>query len=187
MFLIVGLGNPGIQYDNTRHNVGFMAVDEISSRHNLIFNAKSKYKADIATGSIKHHNVILCKPMTYMNLSGESVQQIAKFYKIDPANIIVMHDEIDLSIAKIKHKIGGGHAGHNGLRSIESCVGNKNFQRIRIGVGRPRDPRFEVSDYVLGKFNTLEINAISPKLQSIAEHIELLLENQLEEFKKLIS
>lgn len=186
MFLIVGLGNPGIQYENTRHNVGFMAVDEISHRHNLIFSSKSKYKAEVASGRLDRHDVVLCKPMTFMNLSGESVQKIAQFYKIPSENIIVLHDEIDLAVAKIKYKLGGGHAGHNGLRSIESCIGTRNFHRIRIGVGRPLDDRFEVADYVLGKFTTSDMQLIDPKLQDISRSISHILNGSIEEFKKNI-
>lgn len=187
MFLIVGLGNPGNRYDNTRHNVGFMAVDKISANHDFSFIEKSKFKAMIASGKIHSHNVILCKPLTYMNLSGYSVQQLANFHKIDVTNIIVLHDEIDLDPAKIKYKLGGGHAGHNGLKSIEACLGDRNFHRIRIGVGRPEDNRFEISDYVLGKFTKSEQQNLEPKLQTISENIHYLIEKKHEDFKRLIS
>lgn len=184
MFLIVGLGNPGIQYSSTRHNVGFMAVDELSYRHNFILKEKSKYKAEVATGVIQQHNVVLCKPLTYMNLSGQSVLGLAKFYKIKVANIIVIHDEIDLEVAKVKYKFGGGHAGHNGLRSIESCLGDRGFHRIRLGVGRPEDSRFDIADYVLSKFTSSQQQQIDEKIQKITQEIHCLLDDEIDEFKK---
>ena len=182
MFLIVGLGNPGISYTKNRHNVGFMAVDSISNCHNFLFTEKSKFKADIATGRLLGHKVILCKPLTYMNLSGESVQQIAHFYKIIPRNIIVIHDEIDIEFAKIKHKIGGGHAGHNGLRSLDKCLPNKEYQRIRIGIGRPEQDQMQVADYVLSDFTNDEMTAINQITNNISKNIIYLLEDKFDEF-----
>lgn len=182
MFLIVGLGNPGRQYEDTRHNVGFMVVNAIASMYNLTLSGKPKYKAEIAEGEIAGHKVILCKPQTFMNLSGESVACVATFYKVPPENIIVIHDEIEINNAVIRHKVGGGHAGHNGLKSLESSLGTRNFQRIRLGVGRPDDSRYDISDYVLGRFTNDQFAGIASCIRAIAEHFPLLLTGKREEF-----
>lgn len=175
IFLIIGLGNPGKNYETTRHNIGFMAIDYIADRHDLNLSNKSKFKADMAQGEISIQNsssksssakVILCKPMTFMNLSGQSVAQIASYYKIPMSNIIVIHDEIDVDFAKVKTKIGGGSAGHNGIKSIDKELGNKNYHRIRLGVGRPENKNFEISDYVLSSFSASEWDDIEGILKS---------------------
>lgn len=172
MLLIIGLGNPGKQYDKTRHNVGFMAVDVISDRHNFSsFSEKAKLKSQIATGEIGGSKVVLCKPLTYMNLSGEAAQLVSHFYKILPENIIVIHDDIDLDFAVIRRKKGGGHAGHNGLRSIDQCLATKEYHRIRIGVGKPSIPNISVSDYVLSNFTDQEFNTLLLLLQKISDEV----------------
>lgn len=183
MFLIIGLGNPGRQYIKTRHNVGFMASDVISSRYNMPFSEKAKFKAEIAEGQIAGTKVILCKPQTYMNLSGQAVQPLASFHKIPPENIIVLHDEIDLEFARIKYKFDGGNAGHNGLKSLDQYLSTKAYHRIRIGVGRPENPHISVADYVLQNFASSELSEIEFKLHAIAIDIQLIITNRLEEFK----
>ena len=132
MFLVVGLGNPGEEYRNTRHNIGFMAADEIVSRYH--FSAfKNKFDGLVAEGQIAGEKVLLLKPQTFMNLSGKSVVQCAFFYKILPENIIVIHDDIDLNLGHMKAKIGGGAGGHNGLKSIISALGSEGFPRVKVG------------------------------------------------------
>ncbi|PCJ29360.1 MAG: aminoacyl-tRNA hydrolase [Rickettsiales bacterium] len=186
MLLIVGLGNLGTKYQNTRHNVGFMAVDLISDRYNLDWSTKSKFDADIASGECELGKIILCKPNTYMNLSGISVQKIKSFYNIPISDIIVIHDDIDVLLEKTKYKLGGGAGGHNGLKSIDSAIG-KDYHRIRVGIGRPENPNHDVSDYVLGKFGAREEISIMQQLTKLEESIKLLADKDTDKFKAAIS
>ena len=182
MFLIVGLGNPGLEYELTRHNIGFIAADMLSDRYNFTWSNKSKFFADVAMGETEFGKIILCKPQTFMNLSGKSVQAICSFYKILPENVIVIHDDIDISINQIKHKIAGGHGGHNGLKSIDQHI-SPNYHRIRIGVGRPDNANHEVSNYVLGKFVKEELEVQEVKIKGFMQAIDLLLSKDIEKFK----
>lgn len=167
MILLVGLGNPDKKYENTRHNFGFLAIDEIIREYNLE-GPKNKYQADIYTGNIAGEKVIAIKPLTYMNRSGISVKDLKTFYKIPLEDIIIFHDDLDLAFGKIKAKVGGGAGGHNGLKSIDSMVG-KNYHRIRLGIGRPQNQEHEVSDYVLGKFSKDEKNQVDTINETIAK------------------
>lgn len=185
MFLIVGLGNPGDNYEKTRHNAGFMAVDFISSRHNFSWTHKSKFNADIATGIIRDYKIVLCKPITFMNLSGNAVLPLMSYYKILRNNIIVIHDDIDLELGELKCKIGGSSAGHNGLKSIDGVIG-PDYCRIRIGVGKPERDRVNTADYVLGRFSNEELLFLQQKYEIISQNIELLFAFELEKFKKQI-
>ena len=160
MYLVVGLGNPGKKYERNRHNVGFMVVERLARSHGLP-DFKEKFsavwtKGEIAAGGGRHP-VALLEPQTYMNLSGDSVQPAAAFLKVDPSHVIVVHDELDLPWQDVRLKVGGGHAGHNGLRSIIQRLGTPEFIRVRVGVGRP-PPGFrgDVADYVLADFDALE-------------------------------
>ena len=137
MWLVVGLGNPGSQYARTRHNIGFMAIDGLAAAG---VNFASKFQGECAKVTLGGEDVLLLKPQTYMNLSGQSVQAAMTFYKIPPAQMIVLHDEVDLSLGKLRIKQGGGANGHNGLKDIDARVG-ANYWRIRLGVGRPTDAR----------------------------------------------
>lgn len=160
MHLVVGLGNPGKKYERNRHNVGFMVVERLARAHGLP-DFKEKFSAVWTRGEIAagggRHAVALLEPQTYMNLSGDSVQPAAAFLKVEPAQVIVVHDELDLSWRDIRLKVGGGHAGHNGLRSIIQRLGTPEFVRLRVGVGRP-PPGFrgDVADFVLADFDALE-------------------------------
>jgi PTH1 family peptidyl-tRNA hydrolase len=151
MFLIVGLGNPGSEYKSTRHNAGFLAVDQIISEHKLE-QLSNKFNAELYKGIINNQKVIALKPLTYMNNSGISVSEFTKFYKIPLTNIIVIHDELDLPTGVVKDKIGGGSAGHNGIKSLDQYIG-KEYTRIRIGIDHPSKQglQIQVSDYVLAK------------------------------------
>ena len=185
MFLVIGLGNTGKEYNNTRHNIGFRILDILSDHCRLDFQKKTKFNALIASSdSAKPY--ILCKPETYMNLSGEAVCAVASYYKITLDKIIVFHDDIDLSLGKIKCKIGGGAGGHNGLRSIDRLVGS-NYHRIRIGVGRPKEAGYAVSDFVLGKFSSDEELVMSKTMDLIVKNFDLLINEDIEGFKKVIS
>lgn len=150
ILLIIGLGNPGAQYDGTRHNAGFWYVDELARQYNASFSIDKKYNAEICQVLIAGEKVTLLKPLTFMNLSGQSVAAYANFYKIPAEQILVAHDELDFEPGKVKLKQGGGHGGHNGLRDIIARLGNKNFLRLRIGIGHPGHSS-QVSNYVLGK------------------------------------
>ncbi len=149
--LVVGLGNPGREYERNRHNVGFMVVDELARRHDGSWRAK--FSGRLADVRIDDHRVGLLKPETYMNESGRSVQAAAGFYKLEPDAILVVHDESDLDTGRLQARRGGGFAGHNGLRSIAQHLGTPEFLRLRVGIGRPgrEDPR-PLADYVLGDF-----------------------------------
>jgi PTH1 family peptidyl-tRNA hydrolase len=152
VYLVVGLGNPGRQYEGNRHNVGFMAVDELRQQGSLV-DYREKWSGVFAKGD----DVAILKPMTFMNLSGESVQPAAAFLKVEPPQIVVVHDELDLPFGDVRLKLGGGHAGHNGLRSIIQRLGTPDFVRVRVGIGRPPlDFRGEVAAYVLSDFDASE-------------------------------
>ena len=186
MMLIVGLGNPGANYKNTRHNVGFIAVDLISNRYNFSWSSKSKLNADIAIGECDLRKIILCKPNTFMNLSGTAIQQISSFYKISLDKIIVIHDDVDIELGKIKYKVGGSAGGHNGLKSIDSLLGAP-YHRIRIGVGRPEHINYDISDYVLGAFADNEVEVLTERLNVLTESLKLLLDKDIEGFKAKIA
>ena len=148
--LIVGLGNPGNQYEQTRHNAGFWYVDELAKAYNGHFKAEKKYYGDTCTIHINGHDVKLIKPMTFMNLSGQGVAAYANFFKLPAESILVAHDELDFPAGKIRLKSGGGHGGHNGLRDIITRLGSKQFMRLRIGIDHPGSSD-QVTGYVLGK------------------------------------
>lgn len=171
MRLIVGLGNPGARYQRNRHNIGFMAVDEIVHRHR--FSAfRAKFQGEIAEGEVGGERVYALKPQTFMNLSGDSVGAASRFYKIAPAEIAVFHDEIDLAPGKLKVKRGGGAAGHNGLRSIDAAIG-QDYWRVRLGVGHPGVKEL-VQAYVLQNFAAEEALWLDPLLKALAEAVPLL-------------
>jgi PTH1 family peptidyl-tRNA hydrolase len=156
MWLVVGLGNPGKKYEANRHNVGFMALDEIARAESL-GDFREKFSALFSRGKASFGEVALLKPMTFMNLSGDSVQPSAAFLKIAPSEIIVIHDELDVPFGDVRIKFGGGHAGHNGLRSLIDRLGTPDFIRVRVGISRP-PPEFrgDVADYVLANFDSSE-------------------------------
>jgi peptidyl-tRNA hydrolase, PTH1 family len=149
--LVAGLGNPGPEHARDRHNVGWMVVDELARRHAGSF--KGKFRGRLADVRLEDAKLALLKPETYMNESGASIQSAAAFYKLAPASVLVVHDDVDLEVGRLQARLGGGLAGHNGLRSIAQRLGSQEFLRLRIGVGRPGrgDPR-PVADYVLSGF-----------------------------------
>ncbi|MGE0108291.1 MAG: aminoacyl-tRNA hydrolase [Bdellovibrionales bacterium] len=181
--LIVGLGNPGADYSFNRHNIGFMALDTLAAKTECSAWQK-KFDGEIAKSTIGPHAVLLFKPMTYMNLSGQAVQQVLQFYKLTPEDVIVIHDDIDLLAGQVKVKQGGGAGGHNGLKSLDQHIG-KNYWRVRLGVGRP-DHKGEVTNYVLGDFAKSDSEWLEGLLGSIPEALPSLLEGQPEEFMKTI-
>lgn len=168
MKLIVGLGNPGEQYAHTRHNLGFIVIDEIAHQLGSKWSTQTKLKSQIVRASINNDDIILVKPQTFMNLSGEAVQAIARFYKIEPTNIWVISDDIDLPFAKLRLRIGGSAGGHNGLRSIIEYIG-EGFVRVRIGIGH--NEHMPSEKYVLQKFSTSEISKLPLISSRAAERI----------------
>jgi PTH1 family peptidyl-tRNA hydrolase len=177
MNLIVGLGNIGDKYHITRHNIGFLVIDEITKSLNTSNINKSNFQSEL----LKSTYNLFSKPSTYMNNSGLAVHAIKEYYKIDMENIIVIHDDLDLPFGTVKFKIGGGHGGHNGLRSIDSHIG-KDYIRVRIGIGKPND-KSQVANYVLSDFSKEELN----KLQDIIPHtikaIEALKSEEIDQVK----
>ena len=180
MRLVVGLGNPGSRYTRNRHNIGFMAVDAIAQRHRASA-FRSRFKGELAEASIRSERRLLLKPQTLMNASGESVGEAARFFKILPSEIVVIHDEIDLRPGKLRVKRGGGSAGHNGLRSIDAMLG-PDYWRVRIGVGHPGVKEL-VQPYVLQNFPGEEvIGWVEPLLDAVAETIPLILDGAPDAF-----
>ena len=172
MKLLVGLGNPGQKYENTRHNIGFRFLDErVSWNQPWNWKFESKYKAEIIKGNIWWEQILLCKPQTYMNLSGEAVAPLARFYQIPPENILVLHDEIDFVIGRIALELGWSAAGHNGLKSIIEKLGTRDFWRLRIGVDRPAVSS-QVSDWVLSSFKPEEKKLLADKQPEIFSFID---------------
>ena len=165
MKLFVGLGNPGAGYARHRHNVGFMAVDAIADAHGFS-PWRAKFHGLIAEGRLGAEKVLLLKPGTYMNLSGDAVRAALQFYKLEPADLVVLHDELDLAPGRVRVKTGGGTAGHNGLRSIGAHIG-PDFARVRIGIGHPGDKRL-VTNHVLGDFAKADADWLDDLLRGIA-------------------
>ncbi|MEO0622094.1 MAG: aminoacyl-tRNA hydrolase [Pseudomonadota bacterium] len=168
MQLLVGLGNPGAKYAGTRHNIGFMALDAIASEQGF-GPWRSKFQAEIAEGRIAGEKILLVKPQTFMNESGRAVGEAARFHKVPPTDVIVFHDELDLAPGKIRVKEGGGHAGHNGLRSIHAHIG-ADYHRVRMGIGHPGD-KSRVSGYVLHDFAVADRIWLTPVLEAIARAV----------------
>ncbi|TFB21036.1 aminoacyl-tRNA hydrolase [Filobacillus milosensis] len=150
MKCIVGLGNPGFKYRKTRHNIGFMVVDHIASDHGWKLS-KSGFESHYTVEHLNGEKIILIKPQTYMNLSGQAVKKVMDYYDLEPEDVVVIYDDLDLPTGKIRLRQKGGHGGHNGIRSIIEQIGTKEFNRIRFGIGRPEND-LPVVDYVLGKF-----------------------------------
>lgn len=171
MQIIAGLGNPGAKYANNRHNVGFMAADAIARRHSFSPWSK-KFQAEIATGEIAGEKVLLVKPQTFMNLSGQSVGEALRFYKLGPEAVTVLYDEIDLAPGKLRIKTGGGAGGHNGIRSLDQHIG-QNYRRIRIGVGHPGVKEL-VHNHVLGDFAKSDREWLDPLLDAIADNADMI-------------
>lgn len=171
MKIIAGLGNPGTQYAGNRHNIGFMAVDALQRLPSFAPWSK-KFKAEISEGEIAGEKVLLMKPQTYMNLSGESVGEAMRFLKLTPADIIAIHDELDLPAGRVRIKTGGGHGGHNGLKSLDAHCG-KDYRRLRLGIGHPGDKE-RVHGHVLGDFAKADRVWLEPLLDAIADNATML-------------
>lgn len=179
MRLWVGLGNPGSEHAKQRHNIGFMALDAIARRHGFA-PWRSKFKGEVSDGSVGGQRLLLLKPMTYMNLSGEAVQAACAFHKIAPADIWAWHDELDLAPGKVRVKKGGGTAGHNGLRDMQRALATPDFNRVRLGIGHPGH-KDRVTGHVLGNFAKVD-TWVEPLLDALADAAPLLATGKAEEF-----
>ncbi|MEQ1949961.1 aminoacyl-tRNA hydrolase [Mesorhizobium sp. CN2-181] len=184
MLVFAGLGNPGAQYANNRHNVGFMAADAIARRHGFSPWSK-KFQGLIADGTVDGEKVLLIKPQTFMNLSGQSVGEALRFYKLPASALTVLYDEIELAAGKVRVKTGGGAAGHNGIRSLDQHVG-KDFRRVRIGVGHPGVKEL-VHGHVLGDFSKADGEWLEPLLDAIAGNAGLLAKGNDNEFMNRVT
>ncbi len=171
--LVVGLGNPGAGYRNTRHNLGFAVVDELARRHGIDLKTK-KFRAVYGSGTIGERSVLLSKPQTYMNRSGDSVGVMAGWFHIPPEQVLVVHDDLDLESGRLKLKAGGGHGGHNGVRDIMRAVGSAEFLRVRMGIGRPR-AQSGSTDHVLSSFHPDEKAAVGGMVDRAADAVEMTL------------
>ena len=183
MRLLVGLGNPGSRYNGNRHNIGFMALDAIARRYDFS-GERSRFNAFASEGHIEGEKIVALKPQTFMNLSGDAVLPALQFFKLAPADIVVLHDEIDLPLARVRIKRGGGAAGHNGLRSIDAAIG-PDYWRIRIGVGHPGE-QGRVKGFVLDNFSTDELPDVARVLDAIAEAIPLMTGGDPDRFRSRV-
>ena len=177
--LIVGLGNPGREYENTRHNVGFWWVDGLARAHELSFNNEAKFHGLTTRGALHGHELWLLQPQTFMTVSGRAVGSLAQFYKIMPAEMLVVHDELDLPPGVARLKMGGGHGGHNGLKDIIAHLGTKDFWRLRLGIGHPGE-RNEVSNYVLNQARREERELIDEAIRRSLAVANLVIEGKTE-------
>ena len=177
--LVVGLGNPGPNYAKTRHNLGFMVADILADRMHETFKVHKKSGAEVATGRLGGRPLVLAKPRVYMNESGRQVGPLAKFYSVAPADVVIVHDELDIDFGRIRLKFGGGAAGHNGLRSVASALGTTDFHRVRIGIGRPPGQKSGAA-FVLENFNAAERAEVPTICEQAADATELLAELGLE-------
>jgi len=178
MYLIAGLGNPDKKYEATRHNIGFETIDLFAYENGITLN-KIKHKAVLGDGIVCGEKVIIAKPQTYMNLSGESIRDIVNFYKIPIENVIIVCDDINLELGRIRIRPKGSDGGHNGLKSIIYQLNSDSFIRIRMGVGAPKGEHYNLADYVLGKFSKEEIEVLTPTAKRVVEAIEVMIKNNV--------
>ena len=178
MYLIVGLGNPTKKYEKTRHNMGFDCIDKLAARHRIEMK-RSRFRALVGKGMIAGKQVILCKPTTFMNLSGEAVSRLVNYFKIGLENLVVIYDDTDLDVGKIRIKGKGSAGSHNGMKNIVQCLGSSDFKRVRVGIGK-RDERTEMVDFVLGTFSSSERKLIEEAQDNATESVEDILSNGVE-------
>ena len=179
-WIIAGLGNPGMTYANTRHNAGFMALDQLA-KSNSIDVKTMRFKSDCGDGNVGGERWLLMKPATFMNLSGEAISQAAAFYKIPPERIVIMYDDISLPPGKLRIRRKGSAGGHNGMKSIIALLGTDEFPRVRIGVGAKPNPDYDLADWVLSKFTEDDMKNLTPALENAAKAAELIVQGKIDE------
>ena len=184
MLLFVGLGNPTPDSENNRHNIGFKIIDAMNQKFGLS-KQKPKFKGLLTTGNIGNQKVYAIKPLTFMNNSGICIRELLEYFKIDSADVIVFHDDLDIDFGKIKAKFGGTNAGHNGIASIDKFIG-KDYSRVRIGIGKP-EPKVNVSDYVLNDFNDDEKQEINKITYNIIDSMLMLVDRKLDLFSSTVN
>lgn len=173
-YVVVGLGNPGDKYNNTRHNVGFMAIDKIAKQLDVCMNI-NKFESICGKAIVDDKKILLVKPQTYMNESGRALEKIISFYKLSVSNIIVIADDISLDVGKIRLKRRGSHGGHNGIKSIINYCNSENFPRIKIGVGSKPSPKWDLADWVLSKFSSEDIDKVNNSVNNVLDALEMTL------------
>ena len=184
MILLVGLGNPTPDSQDNRHNIGFKIIDAINQKFGLS-KQKPKFKGLLTTGNISNKKVYAIKPLTFMNNSGICIRELIEYFKIDPENVIVFHDDLDVDFKKIKTKFGGSSAGHNGIESIDKFIG-KDYTRVRIGIGKP-EKKIQVSDFVLTNFLEEEKEELEKVIQNIIESMPILIDKKLDLFSSTVN
>ena len=184
MLLLVGLGNPGPNNTNNRHNIGFKIIDAINQEFSLS-KQKPKFKGLLTTGNIDNKKVYAIKPLTFMNNSGVCIKELIEYFKIDAKNVFVFHDDLDIDLGKIKAKFGGGSAGHNGIESIDKSIG-KDYSRVRIGIGHPKDKK-KVNNHVLEDFNDNEEEKIKDIADNIVKLVPTLINKQIDTFSSKVN
>ena len=184
MLLLVGLGNPGSNYTNTRHNIGFKIIDAINL-HFKLSKQKPKFKGLLTTGNIESKKIYAIKPLTFMNNSGTAIKELIDYFKIDAKDVFVFHDDLDIDFGKIKAKFGGSSAGHNGIESIDKFIG-KDYSRVRIGIGKPKE-KISTSDYVLNDFSEEEKENLEKIKNNIIDSISILIDKKLDLFSSTVN
>lgn len=175
-YLVVGLGNPGSKYADTRHNVGFMVIDTLSAEYSC-GKAKLKHKSELYECNIAGNKCLLCKPQTFMNNSGEAVGEIARFYKLQAQNIIVLSDDVSLDVGALRIRRKGSHGGHNGLKSIINHLKSEDIPRVKIGVGKKPHPNYDLADFVLGRFSKADLPTMQQSIKDAAAAVECIIKD----------
>lgn len=178
-YLVVGLGNPGREYAGTRHNVGFRAAARLAEKAGAKLD-RAKFQALTCLCTVAGHRVLLMQPQTYMNNSGQAVRQAADFYKLPPERVLVLFDDVDLDVGRLRVRRNGSAGGHNGIKSIITCLGSQEFPRVKIGVGAKPHPDYDLADWVLSRFSAQECKALDPAIGRAAEAVEVILTDGLE-------
>ena len=178
-FIIVGLGNPGKEYEKTRHNVGFLALDFLAKHFNCDFNLK-KFNSKVGSCQISGKKILFLKPQTYMNLSGEAVVSAMKFYKIPPEKVLLIFDDISFEVGKIRIKKKGSHGGQNGVKNIIALSGSDMFPRVKIGIGNKPNPGWDLADWVLSKFSSSDLKTLEESFEKVVSIAELIVSGQIE-------